>query len=154
MSDPASRDEGPTPQICENTCRRPAMARLAGLEPAATGLEGRCSIQLSYRRSQSSWYAPEDAQLHSSPSLPCKAPRRPFASLSVLVRWCYHAKKTKVADSPGRFCTPTRASTRTLQNQRENERDHHPLEGYASVVIQGTPSDGAGRCGRWVLGRS
>ena len=28
--------------------RRPA--RLAGLEPATTGLEGRCSIQLSYRR--------------------------------------------------------------------------------------------------------
>ncbi len=26
------------------------MARLAGLEPATTGLEGRCSIRLSYRR--------------------------------------------------------------------------------------------------------
>jgi hypothetical protein len=26
------------------------MARPAGLEPAATGLEGRCSIQLSYGR--------------------------------------------------------------------------------------------------------
>ena len=28
----------------------PPMARLAGLEPATTGLEGRCSIRLSYRR--------------------------------------------------------------------------------------------------------
>ena len=26
------------------------VARLAGFEPAALGLEGRCSIQLSYRR--------------------------------------------------------------------------------------------------------
>jgi hypothetical protein len=26
------------------------MARLAGLEPATPGLEGRCSIQMSYRR--------------------------------------------------------------------------------------------------------
>ena len=26
------------------------MARLEGLEPTAHGLEGRCSIQLSYRR--------------------------------------------------------------------------------------------------------
>ena len=28
------------------------MARLAGLEPATYGLEGCCSIQLSYRRNQ------------------------------------------------------------------------------------------------------
>ena len=32
--------------------RQQAMARLAGLEPATYGLEGRCSIRLSYRRSR------------------------------------------------------------------------------------------------------
>ncbi len=30
--------------------KRQIMVRLAGLEPAAYGLEVRCSIQLSYRR--------------------------------------------------------------------------------------------------------
>jgi hypothetical protein len=34
----------------EGTRTRSRPARLAGLEPATTGLEGRCSIQLSYRR--------------------------------------------------------------------------------------------------------
>ncbi len=29
--------------------------RLAGIEPATTGLEGRCSIQLSYRRIDVKW---------------------------------------------------------------------------------------------------
>ena len=32
--------------------RSPRMARLAGLEPATLGLEGRCSIQLSHKRNQ------------------------------------------------------------------------------------------------------
>ena len=32
----------------------PCQTRLAGLEPATAGLEGRCSIQLSYRRSTTS----------------------------------------------------------------------------------------------------
>ena len=33
-----------------STCAEPNMVRLAGFEPATYGLEVRCSIQLSYRR--------------------------------------------------------------------------------------------------------
>ena len=33
-----------------SSCKRHEMARLAGFEPATLGLEGRCSIQMSYRR--------------------------------------------------------------------------------------------------------
>jgi hypothetical protein len=34
---------------------RTKMARPAGLEPTTTGLEGRCSIQLSYGRAKGMW---------------------------------------------------------------------------------------------------
>ena len=37
----------------ELRCERRRMARPAGLEPATPGLEGRCSIQLSYGRVKS-----------------------------------------------------------------------------------------------------
>jgi hypothetical protein len=41
------------------------MARLAGLEPAAYGLEGRCSIHLSYRRARISLPLVYYAHAHS-----------------------------------------------------------------------------------------
>ncbi len=31
-------------------CQPPTLARLEGFEPPTRGLEGRCSVQLSYRR--------------------------------------------------------------------------------------------------------
>ena len=40
------------------------MARLAGFEPATLGLEGRCSIQMSYRRMMSKVYAAVQANYY------------------------------------------------------------------------------------------
>src|SRR5205814_9180416 len=44
-------ENAPRGQLREGPeCRVVQLARLAGVEPAARGFEGRCSIQLSYRR--------------------------------------------------------------------------------------------------------
>ena len=45
-----ARKQGREEFLDEQGSMRERRARLAGLEPATTGLEGRCSIQLSYRR--------------------------------------------------------------------------------------------------------
>ena len=38
------------------------MARPKGLEPLTLGLEGRCSIQLSYGRLATNWYEPPESR--------------------------------------------------------------------------------------------
>ncbi len=41
--------------LCKSACYweyKELVVRLAGLEPATLGLEGRCSIRMSYRRTE------------------------------------------------------------------------------------------------------
>src|SRR5579885_871617 len=58
------------------------MARLAGVEPATTGLEGRCSIHLSYRRVQPFQCSSRVASLLGATSRPRLASLRNPASLA------------------------------------------------------------------------
>ena len=49
------------------------MARPKGLEPLTLGLEGRCSIQLSYGRLATNWYEPlESHEPMSGPKKKCR----------------------------------------------------------------------------------
>jgi hypothetical protein len=107
----------PTPNHPTPTFRRSTMARPAGLEPATYGLEGRCSIQLSYGRTAG----------ESVSQIPGVAPGGSLPKLRLV---------GAAGFEPATLCSQSRCATRLRHAPSRNSRP-------AAGATERTPAAGA-----------